>query len=64
MFFPWERTLRNYIALTGFKSRFLTWFGYEAWFRRVTLHSILYAIAGRPVKLEPLDSEALIPKIN
>lgn len=48
--FRLHRTFRNYIALTGFKSRFLTWFGYEFWFGRVVLHSILYAIAGKPVK--------------
>jgi uncharacterized protein (DUF362 family) len=44
------RTLRNYVALTGFKSRTITWFGYESWFGRVVLHAILYAIAGKPVK--------------
>jgi len=44
------RTVRNYIALTGFKSRTITWFGYESWFGRVVLHAILYAIAGKPVK--------------
>jgi hypothetical protein len=42
--FRLERTLRNYIALAGFNSHFLTWFG------RVVLHAILYAIAGKPVK--------------
>jgi uncharacterized protein (DUF362 family) len=48
--FRLERTPRNWIALAGFKSRFLTWLGYESWFGRVVLHGILYAIAGRPVK--------------
>jgi uncharacterized protein (DUF362 family) len=48
--FRLKRSLRNWIALTGFKSRFLTWFGYECWFGKVVLHSILYAIAGKPVK--------------
>jgi len=48
--FRLQRTLRNYIALCGFKSRFLTWLGYEAWFGRIMLHKILYAIAGKPVK--------------
>lgn len=48
--FRLNRTVRNYIALTGFRSRFITWFGYESWFGRVVLHRILYAIAGRPVK--------------
>jgi uncharacterized protein (DUF362 family) len=48
--FVLNRTLRNYIALTGFKSRFLTWLGYESWFGRVALHRLLYLVAGRPVK--------------
>ncbi|MCL5995616.1 MAG: DUF362 domain-containing protein [Chloroflexi bacterium] len=48
--FRLERSLRNYIALAGFNSRFLTWLGYESWFGRVLLHTILYAIAGKPVK--------------
>lgn len=48
--FRLERTARNYIALSGFKSRFLTWFGYESWFGRVVLHEMLYAVAGRPVR--------------
>lgn len=51
--FRLHRTPRNYIALTGFKSRFITWFGYESWFGRVVLHSLLYAIAGKPVKPQP-----------
>src|SRR5207253_1370574 len=46
--FHLSRSVRNWIALSGFKSRFLTWLGYESWFGRVILHSILYAIAGRP----------------
>ena len=54
--FELHRTLRNYIALAGFKSRFMTWFGYESWFGRVILHSILYAIAGKPVKPQPHSS--------
>ena len=48
--FSLERTPRNWIALGGFNSRFLTWLGYESWFGRVILHAILYAIVGRPVK--------------
>ena len=48
--FHLERTLRNWIALAGFRSRLLTWLGYESWFGRVVLHGILYAIAGKPVK--------------
>ena len=58
--FRLDRTLRDYIALTGFKSRFITWFGYESWFGRVVLHSILYAIAGKPVK--PMPSATPGPK--
>lgn len=50
--FRLERTMRNWIALTGFKSRFITWLGYESWFGKVILHGILYAIAGKPVKLQ------------
>lgn len=49
-FFKLKRTLRNWVALSGFKSRYLTWLGYESWFGKVVLHSILYAIAGKPVK--------------
>ena len=48
--FRLDRSVRNYIALCGFHSRLITWFGYESWFGRRVLHSILYAIAGRPVK--------------
>jgi len=48
--FQLDRTLRNWIALSGFRSRVLTWFGYESWFGRVVLHAILYAVAGKPVK--------------
>jgi uncharacterized protein (DUF362 family) len=47
--FHLKRTPRSWIALSGFRSRTLTWFGYESWFGRVVLHSILYAIVGRPV---------------
>jgi uncharacterized protein (DUF362 family) len=45
--FMLKRSIRNYIALMGFKSRFLTWLGYESWFGRVILHGILYALAGK-----------------
>jgi len=48
--FGLRRTARNWVALAGFKSRFLTWLGYESWFGRVVLHAVLYAIFGRPVK--------------
>jgi uncharacterized protein (DUF362 family) len=48
--FRLHRTMRNWIALVGFKSRFVTWLGYESWIGRVVLHWILYAIAGKPVR--------------
>lgn len=51
--FRLERTPRNWISLAGFKSRFLTWLGYESWFGRVVLHAVLYAIVGKPVKPRP-----------
>ena len=51
--FRLKRTLRNWIALTGFKSRFITWLGYESWFGRKILHGILYAIAGPNVPPRP-----------
>jgi uncharacterized protein (DUF362 family) len=55
--FRLKRTLRNYIALTGFTSRFMTWLGYESWFGRVVLHKILYAIAGENVPPNPADAD-------
>lgn len=51
--FQLSRTVRNWLALSGFRSRFVTWFGYESWFGRVVLHAILYAICGKPVKPHP-----------
>jgi len=48
--FQLKRTLRNWIALSGFNSRFLTWLGYESWFGRIILHGLLYAISGKMVK--------------
>jgi uncharacterized protein (DUF362 family) len=51
--FKLHRTFRNYIALSGFRSRTITWFGYESWFGRVVLHGILYAIAGKPPEPAP-----------
>ena len=48
--FKLRRNLRAWIALSGFKSRFVTWFGYESWFGRGPVHWALYAIAGKPVK--------------
>jgi uncharacterized protein (DUF362 family) len=46
--FRLRRGLRNFVALVAFKSRLLTWLGYESWFGRVILHAILYAIVGQP----------------
>jgi uncharacterized protein (DUF362 family) len=60
--FHLERKLRHWIALSGFNSRFLTWFGYEAWFGRVVLHALLYAIAGKPVK--PQASEDMVDRVS
>jgi uncharacterized protein (DUF362 family) len=48
-----RRTVRNYIALTAFRSRVITWFGYESWFGRVVLHALLYALAGKPPAARP-----------
>jgi uncharacterized protein (DUF362 family) len=47
--FRLDRTLRNWIALVGFRSRFVTWLGYESWLGRVVLHTLLYAVYGRAV---------------
>jgi uncharacterized protein (DUF362 family) len=58
--FRLRRTIRNWIALTGFRSRFLTWLGYESWFGRVVLHAVLYAIAGKPIaSVKPNDERDL-----
>jgi uncharacterized protein (DUF362 family) len=57
--FRLRRTLRNWIALTGFRSRAVTWLGYESWFGRVVLHGILYAIVGQNAALQPEDPESL-----
>lgn len=51
--FVLHRTVRSWIALAGFKSRFVTWFGYESWFGREVLHRLLYAIAGPNIKPAP-----------
>jgi uncharacterized protein (DUF362 family) len=53
--FRLQRTARNRIALLGFRSRFMTWLGYESWFGRVVLHQLLYAVAGRPVRYDTVD---------
>jgi uncharacterized protein (DUF362 family) len=51
--FRLQRTPRNWIALAGFNSQFLTWLGYESWLGRVVLHGALYAIVGRPAVARP-----------
>jgi uncharacterized protein (DUF362 family) len=51
--FRLHRTLRHWIALCGFKSRTITWLGYESWFGRVVLHAILYAVCGPNIKPKP-----------
>jgi uncharacterized protein (DUF362 family) len=56
--FTLQRTARNWISLTGFRSRGLTWLGYESWFGRVVLHAMLYAVAGKPVKPQPEPARA------
>ncbi|MDI6855070.1 MAG: DUF362 domain-containing protein [Deltaproteobacteria bacterium] len=44
-----KRTLQNWIALAGFKNRFVTWLGYESPFAR-PIHDILYYLKGNPLK--------------
>lgn len=54
--FQLHRTTRNWIALVGFRSRFITWLGYESWFGTAVIHRVLYAIAGKPVRpAKPAD---------
>jgi uncharacterized protein (DUF362 family) len=60
--FTLKRSLRHWIALSGFRSQFLTWFGYESWFGKVVLHSMLYAIAGKPIKPRP-EAESEFPDV-
>ena len=48
--FELKRNFRNYIALAGFNSRFLTWLGYESWFGKEILHKLLYLVTSRPIK--------------
>jgi len=60
--FHLSRSPRNWLALVAFRSRFLTWLVYESWFGRAVLHSILYAIVGRPVKRSSgMSSEDTMP---
>jgi len=49
--FVLRRTFQNYIALCGFHSSLITWFGYDS-FASKLLHKILYAL-----KPNPLDAE-------
>jgi len=44
-----KRTIQNYIALVGFKSRFITWLGYESPISGL-LHKVLYALKGNPLQ--------------
>lgn len=44
-----KRTIQNWIALAGFESRFVTWFGYESAVAK-PLHRLLYAVKGNPLK--------------
>ena len=63
--FRLERSLRNYLALCGFRSKFATWLGYESWFGRVVLHGILYALVGRPVRPKsPEDQDGPVPVLG
>jgi uncharacterized protein (DUF362 family) len=55
--FVLNRTLQNYIALAGFKSSFITWFGYDS-FASGLLHKILYAIKPNPLNVEMLHKKA------
>jgi len=49
--FPLKRTLQNYIALAGFHSSLITWFGYDS-FASDFLHRILYFIKPNPLEKE------------
>jgi hypothetical protein len=49
--FRLKRTLQNYIALAGFNSSLVTWFGYDS-FASGMLHKILYAIKPNPLNVE------------
>lgn len=49
--FNLKRTLQNYIALAGFHSSLITWFGYDS-FASGLLHKILYAIKPNPLDVE------------
>lgn len=42
--FTLNRTPRNWIALAGFHSRFLSWLGYESWFGKEVLHRFIPTI--------------------
>jgi uncharacterized protein (DUF362 family) len=49
--FKLKRTFQNYIALAGFRSSLITWFGYDS-FASNLLHKILYAIKPNPLDVE------------
>jgi uncharacterized protein (DUF362 family) len=44
-----KRTLQNYIALAGFRSRFITWLGYQSPLAG-PIHLGLYAVKGNPLQ--------------
>jgi uncharacterized protein (DUF362 family) len=49
--FELKRTMQNYIALSGFHSSLIAWFGYDS-FASKFLHKILYAIKPNPLTKE------------
>ena len=52
--FVLKRTLQNYIALAGFHSSLITWFGYDS-FAEKFLHRILYAVKPNPLEKEMVE---------
>jgi uncharacterized protein (DUF362 family) len=49
--FKLRRTVQNYIALAGFHSSLITWFGYDS-FAADFLHKVLYSIKPDPLVVE------------
>jgi uncharacterized protein (DUF362 family) len=56
-----KRTIQNWIGLAAFKSRFITWFGYESPFAK-PLHSVLYSIKENPLKEAILERDLITDK--
>jgi uncharacterized protein (DUF362 family) len=54
--FKLRRTVQNYIALAGFHSSLITWFGYDS-FAADFLHKILYAIKPDPLIVEMKEKD-------